>query len=386
MKVLVVTPSFYPATYYGGPTIVSRALCESMAEQQVEIQVLTTDANGPERINAGAAKSGQKYSVVYCRRRCKPDFAPSLLWRLGGMIRRSDIVHLHGVYSFTTLPTLALCHLLRKPVVWSTHGALQRWEGSRRAISKRFWERICDCFCEADRVAIHTTGSQEQIESHRRIRNVSEVVLPYGVEIPEPNRANHSRTHGLRLLFLGRLHPIKGLENLLRALTIVSENATLAICGEGEAAYESHLRSLVSRLELEDRVRFFGRVDGPAREQQFQQADVCVVPSFKESFGAVIVESLAHQVPVIAGRGTPWERLEEQDCGLWVSNDPQELARAIDRISTMPREEMGLRGRAWMEREFSWPQVARGMIGEYERLLQAQPGRRADILHSAKAA
>jgi glycosyltransferase involved in cell wall biosynthesis len=386
MKVLFVTPSFYPATHYGGPTVVSRALCESMAEQQVEIQVLTTDANGPERIAAGAAKSGRKYSVVYCRRRFKPDIAPSLLWRLGAMIRRSDIVHLHGVYSFTTLPTLALCNLLRKPVVWSTHGALQRWEGSRRATGKQFWERICDLFCAANRVALHTTGAQEQIESQSRIRNVSEVVLPHGVEIPELNRASDSRTHQLRLLFLGRLHPIKGLENLLQALSIVNENATLAICGEGEPAYESHLRSLVGRLELEDRVRFLGRVDGPSREQQFQQADVCVVPSFKESFGAVIVESLARRVPVIAGRGTPWERLEEQDCGLWVANDPQELARAIDRISTMPLEEMGLRGRAWMEREFSWPQVARGMIGEYERLLQAPPGRRTDILHSAKAA
>jgi glycosyltransferase involved in cell wall biosynthesis len=302
------------------------------------------------------------------------------------MIRRADVVHLNGVYSFTTLPSLALCYLLRKPVVWSTHGALQRWEGSRRSSSKRFWERLCDVLCEADRVVLHTTGAPEQIESQSRMHNVSCIVLPYGVDIPELTQDRKPEPRSLQLLFLGRLHPIKGLENLLHALTLADEKATLAICGKGEATYEAHLRSLAGDLKLESQVRFLGRVEGDAREQQFREADVCVVPSFKESFGAVVAESLARGVPVIAGQGTPWERVEEQGCGLWVSNEPRELARAIDRMATMPRETTGLRGRAWMEREFSWAQVGREMIGEYERLLQAQTGRRADILHSPKTA
>src|SRR5262249_13327423 len=154
------------------------------------------------------------------------------------------------------------------------------------------------------------------------------------------NQAKGSRTHALRLLFLGRLHPIKGLENLLPALQLADAKATLAICGEGEPAYESQLRTLVRSLKLEDRVRFFGRVAVPPREQQFHDADVCVVPSFKESFGAVIVESLARAVPVIAGRGTPWEQVEEHGCGMWVSNDAEVLAQAIDRMATMPLEAM----------------------------------------------
>ena len=387
MKVLFISPSFYPATHYGGPTIVNRGLCESLAKQEgLEIEVLTTDADGPSRMIGDAWSSKQRYSVIYSPRRCKPDIAPSLLWRLAGMIRRTDVVHLNGVYSFTTLPTLALCYLLRKPVVWSTHGALQRWEGTRRASSKRFWERLCDLLCEADRVVLHTTGVQEQSESQSRMQNVSCIVLPYGVDTPELKHDKKSEPHPLRLLFLGRLHPIKGLENLLQALTLANEKATLAICGKGEATYESHLRSLAGDLKLGNRVRFLGRVEGSAREQQFREADVCVVPSFKESFGAVVGESLARGVPVIAGEGAPWERVEEQGCGLWVSNEPRELARAIDRMAKMPLGTMGLRGRAWMEQEFSWAQVAREMIGEYERLLQVQTGKRADILHSPKTA
>src|SRR5262252_10059143 len=118
MKVLFVTPSFYPATFYGGPTFVNRAFCDALAKDEaVELRVLTTDANGPNRIDLTSVEAAAVYEVNYCRRRLPPDIAPGLLRRLPKMIRWADVVHLNGVYSFTTIPTLALCRLMRRPVV-----------------------------------------------------------------------------------------------------------------------------------------------------------------------------------------------------------------------------------------------------------------------------
>ena len=111
-------------------------------------------------------------------------------------------------------------------------------------------------------------------------------------------------------------------------------------------------------------------MDDDDKRDIFQRTEVLVLPSHSENFGNVVAEALAYGVPVIASRGTPWSRLEEKGCGLWVSNDPKTLAAAIEDISKMPLEEMGQRGREWMQQEFSWPSIAAAMIETYREMLQ----------------
>ena len=114
---------------------------------------------------------------------------------------------------------------------------------------------------------------------------------------------------------------------------------------------------------------FLGKVFGEAKEDLFANSDVALAPSHVENFAMAIAEPLAHEVPVIASRGTPWEGLQTNGCGLWVDNDPQSLAAAIREIRTMPLGEMGRRGRRWMEREFSWHSVSNQMLAVYRECL-----------------
>jgi len=219
-------------------------------------------------------------------------------------------------------------------------------------------------------VMLHVTSEPERVASLERVKCASAVVISNGIELPAPNGNQRPRTDGgLRLLYLGRLHPIKGIENLLQAMATMTNGMTLSICGEGEADYQARLKSLAGELELNRRVTFHGRVDGEAKEQQFAEADLCVVPSFTENFCNVVAESLARGVPVIASKGTPWARVTEVDCGLWVDNDPQTLAGAIRQAQAMPLREMGERGREWMQKDFSWPNVATQMFQQYETLI-----------------
>ena len=83
----------------------------------------------------------------------------------------------------------------------------------------------------------------------------------------------------------------------------------------------------------------------------------------------VVAEALAHGVPVVASRGTPWAKLEEKECGLWVDNSPEFLAQAILQIRTRALSEMGVRGRDWMMREFSPDAMAEEMMGNYKSLV-----------------
>jgi glycosyltransferase involved in cell wall biosynthesis len=371
-KVLQVTPSFYPAAQYGGPIYSGYSLCRHLAKiPALDLRVLTTDSDGSNRIDverAHAVRDGA-FQVHYCHRWFGSDFAPGMFARLPGLIKWADVVHLTAVYSPPTIPTLLLCKLFRKPVVWSVRGALQRWQGTTRALPKKIFERLSDSLCERERIVLHVTSEEEARASSERIKNARAVIIPNGIDVPPANGERQWRPDNqLRLLYLGRLHPIKGIENLLRALSQLDTSVSLSICGNGTKQYERQLKSMVGELSLTDRVHFCGQVVGQQKEKQFREADVCVVPSFTENFGMVVAEALATGVPVIASKGAPWSEIEKQGCGFWVESNPQCLAEAIKRISESPLAAMGRKGREWMEREYTWPSVAQRMNDVYREL------------------
>jgi glycosyltransferase involved in cell wall biosynthesis len=153
------------------------------------------------------------------------------------------------------------------------------------------------------------------------------------------------------------------------AIEGLGRTSSLVIAGAGEQQYSDTIRARVRQLGLSENVRMVGHVDGEDKERLFDNADVLVVPSHTENFGMVVAEALAHGIPVIASRGTPWKRLEEMGCGLWVDNSPASLASAIMRISSMPLRQMGLRGKDWMQKEFAWDYVAEEMIRVYRNIL-----------------
>lgn len=374
MKILHVSPSFHPTRAYGGTIRSSYGLCRALVDLGCEVQVLTTDTDGIGR-NLDVARHQDVlvdgFSVRYCHKLFRNSVSFELLRVLGEYVQWADVVHLIAVYSFPTFPTLAYCRKHQKPLVWSPRGSLQRWDGSTRVAAKFVWEQACAFIALKEKIVLHTTSDTEATQSQARFSGVPTVVIRNGVQLPEHVR-RRKRTGELCLTYLGRLHPIKGIENLLDACKLFdagSEPWTLKIAGTAEGNYANTLRSKVSNLRLQAKVEFLGEVSGQAKEDLFASSDVLVAPSYVENFGMVIAESLAHEVPVIAGKGTPWEGLLMNDCGLWVENDSQSLAAAIRQIRTMPLEEMGRRGKRWMEREFSWKTVSTQMLAVFEESL-----------------
>jgi len=385
LKILHVTPSFHPALVYGGPTYSVYELCRNIVLKGCQVRVLTTDANGPDSVLKVNTKESVEISpglfVRYCHRVADVSVSPTLLRLLIAQIRWADVVHLMAVYSFPTIPTLVACKVTRKPVVWSPRGMLQRWEETSRPQLKLVWEKLCQITAPR-RLVLHATSEEEARESQHRLPGLDTVVVPNGIEIPKRIVAGN-RDKEFQLVFLGRLHPKKGIESLLRAYRIVIRTlgmtSSLVIAGDGEKEYTETIKILIKELGLSGKVKMMGHVHGEAKEELFENASVVVVPSYTENFGLVVAEALAHGIPVIASRGTPWQRVEEVGCGLWVNNHPESLAAAIKRIALMPLLDMGLRGRRWMQKEFAWDMVAEVMIQVYRGLIRIVRGRRRDL-------
>ncbi|BCX82254.1 hypothetical protein MIT9_P1840 [Methylomarinovum caldicuralii] len=170
-------------------------------------------------------------------------------------------------------------------------------------------------------------------------------------------------------MYLGRLAPVKGVENLLQAMARLGPDVSLKIYGTGDADYVRRLKALAQTLGITERAVFMGHVDGEAKSQAFFEADVCVVPSYSENFCIVVAEALVHGVPVIVSDRLAWEKVEEVGCGLVAPNDSESLARAMQKISKMELAVMGESGRRWIESEYACPKIALQFKSLYESVI-----------------
>ena len=370
MNILHISPAYYPATYWGGTIFADYGLNNALARlPDVNLRVLTTDTAGPkiaDRLDVRHLDMGlfPRQEVLFARRVAGACVSSEMLRNLPSLIGWADVVHLTATYSFPTLPTLFLCLLMNKPLVWSPHGAIldaHEWAGAPRKRLKRIWEWCCNALIRHEQVIAHVTSKSEREAVEARVPRARTVIVPNGVDVPDTLPARTWLPDGkLRLLFIGRISPKKGIENLLLAVRELDDpNISLTIYGTGPKDYEASVKRLADELNFRDGVvTFAGHVDGEAKNRAFLSADVCVVPSFSENFCIVVAEALAHGMPVIASHGTPWRRVEEKECGLWVDNSPESLTKAIIQIRSMPLSEMGTRGNAWMAADYGWNTIA----------------------------
>ncbi|WP_296426639.1 glycosyltransferase [Yoonia sp.] len=370
MKVLHVTPNFFPATYWGGPIFSTKAICDGIAARgDIMLRVLTTDAASPDRHDR-VTPVALPYGVHYARRIAGHSIAPGLLARLPGAIAWADIVHLTATYNAPTLPTLALARALGRPVVWSPRGALQataQWADAPRQRTKHLFEKAANLLRHGSNV-LHVTSAAEEAASKTNLTDMPTALIPNCVDIPPlaPRPIRHGAA--TRLLCLGRLHPKKGLARLIDAMAQLSGDVTLDIYGTGDPGYSAQLHQRAAAYG--HRIRLHGHVDGSAKIAAFAQADLFVLPSHSENFGIAVAEALAHGLPVLTTTGTPWHALDHHGCGRCIDLQTTSLACEIASLLTADLPAMGARGRDWMIRDFAPVAMATAFAALYHSMLQ----------------
>jgi glycosyltransferase involved in cell wall biosynthesis len=365
LKIIHIVPTYYPALGWGGPIHSVMGINESISDLGIDLTVLTTDAASPNFLdNLSEAEKAYsfKYKVHYYRRIFGVSISFGLLFGMIRWIRCADVVHISAVYNFPIIPAIALCRLLDKPIVWCTHGAilqLANYSETKKKILKKIWNFSCLMLLNKKKTILHGTSAAECDVLHKFFPGIPVRLIPHGICENKVNlntrvwRPNES----LRIMYLGRISPEKGIENVLFALAKLDKfEVEFKIYGDGPSLIA--LKRLAGELKFPRcKVSFMGFADQMQKEEAFNCSDVCIVPSYSENFCMVVLEALSHGVPVICSKGAPWESINAEGCGLWVGNSPDELLHAIHQMYHLPLDDMGRRGINFARKYYGWDRV-----------------------------
>ena len=283
--------------------------------------------------------------------------------------RRADVIHNHGLWMMPNVYSGTAAKRSGTPLVVSPRGTFSPVALARsRRVKKTFWWLKQRAAVEQAK-CLHATCEQEYRDIRAFGLKQPVAVIPNGVDVPEIDPASNL-VRQKTLLFLGRIHPIKGLEDLLDAWSALAgehPDWKLVIAGSDPVGHEADLRAKAEQLHL-PRVSFVGPLYREAKHKAYLDCDLYVLPSKTENFGHTVAEALARAVPVVTTTGTPWKPVIEHDCGWCVEPETQSLINGLRRAlntSDEQRHLMGVNGRAWMQDDFSWMAVADQMAQTY---------------------
>jgi glycosyltransferase involved in cell wall biosynthesis len=371
-KVLHTVASLRPES--GGPARTVTGLCSSLAEipgidvrlatQRLPNESIYSGGLSPEILKIFSSPDRFHYSSGRSSRTClqatTKDFQP-------------DIIHDHGIW-------LPANHVVRKFAeergavrVLHSRGMLMPWALSFSKFKKRV---IWAMYQKRDlsKANLFFATSQQEAQSIRELGFGQPIaVIPNGIDIAEKPVYKHKKKPGRRqLVFMSRIHPKKGILDLVRAWRALDDvNWELIIAGPSEGGHIEVVQGLVRRFNLEETVKIIGAVDDSGKTKLLNSADLFVLPSYSENFGVVVAEALSAGTPVITTKATPWEQLDERGCGWCISTGLESLTKALRvamDLSDDQRMEMGYKAMTYASK-FSWQAIAHETVSVYSWLL-----------------
>jgi glycosyltransferase involved in cell wall biosynthesis len=385
MHILHVTPYMHPSA--GGPPVaVEQLVRETNARgHTAEIVTSTRFFQGDEAELLNSLEALAATTLV-------PDSLPGMTLPirkdvLKEPIRRADVVHVHTLWSPLNSAVRRDCRDLDRPYVLMPHGMLDPHSLSVRRWRKWLYLQLIEMRnIRAAARMIYTTSEEARLAASALRLPPPAAVVSLGGDAPveDVNYLSDAfyrvfpETRGRRqILSLGRLHPKKGIDRLLRVLPKVRDqypDILLTLVGDGDSDFESKLRATINDLKLGEAVLFTGRLNGIQKWGAFATAEVFVLPSYQENFAIAVAEAMQMGLPVIiTDKVNTWPSVKAANAGAVLGGEAIE-PQLIDAISTLLmseglRREMGSRGREYAKAHFTWRRAAADLLRCYEEVV-----------------
>lgn len=275
------------------------------------------------------------------------------------------VLHDHGQWLPINRFSATAARRMAVSRVVSPRGMLTPWSMNHKRMKKKAAWLLFARRDFAGATVVHATSQDEADELRALGARQPIALIPNGID--HRDLASSSGTKTKTVVFLSRIHPKKGVAELVSAWRALKPPGwRLILAGPDEARMIDSLR-----LSAGDAISYVGEVDGDAKWHLLSTASATVLPSYSENFGVVVAESLVAGTPVIATEGTPWSILKEHRCGWWIPMTPQALADALQTATRTDLEclaMMGERGHALALSRFTWPAIGRQMADVYRWL------------------
>lgn len=337
MKILFPITYFYP-NQKAGPSLSISWLVKALHQVGVKTTVITTNAGITVPIEKNKWIANEYGNIIYHTYISKL-FPLKAIFTALRQVKKHDIVHLNYMYDPFDFIVACYALLLKKPVIWAATGVLDEKALQYKSFKKSAYLSVFKAIFR-NRISFHST-SQQETDDIRRVFGENANIIEHPNYIEAVTKKNLPIKN--YFLFVGRINPIKALENLIEAVNISKKiresNYQFFIAGDADNSYGAKLKNMVEQYGLEKQVIFVGQVENEEKNDLFGSAYFFLLPSHCENFGNVVTESLVQHTPVIASNGTPWQILQDHKSGYWCDNKPESLARVIESAIDLPVDE-----------------------------------------------
>lgn len=334
MRVLITSGLFYPAKL-GGPANTLYWLSKALVAKGIDVSVVVTNHTIDQKeIIFDKWTTIDGIRVQYCSKKSPIGFRQII--RAKREMKLCDIVLLSSI---CYIPNFFICLFAiskGKKVIWSPRGELISING--RKDKKIFFKWVNKYI--AKHVIFHSTSEEEKQSVDLFFPNAKDsVIIPNYFEIP--NKENRQESKDKYFLYMGRLSPIKALDNLIIGLSLSkfkNSEYKMLIVGPNQNDYKSTLISIAKQHAIESQIVFKDSIFDKEKYQCYANAQFSFLVSHTENFGNVVIESLSQGTPAVASFGTPWKVLEETNSGFWINNSPESIATCFNTILSLSEE------------------------------------------------
>lgn len=288
-----------------------------------------------------------------------------------------DLIHLHGIWGVASR-SIALWKMSgpKRPYIISPHGMLDPWALKMKSLKKKIGWQLWQGSLMRHATCIHALNKAEAASIANLNLGRPICIIPNGVTLPERPRERPPILN--TLLFLGRIHPKKGLQELLRAFSRIEQsrrnNWRILIAGWDDGGHLRVLRSLAKALNLDASVEFVGPVYGAEKDRLFQLSTAFILPSHSEGLPMSVLEAWSYGLPVIISNECHLDIGFQKGAAIKVDPNVQSIEfglRTLFAKTAVDLEVMGKNGRALVTHEYTWEHTAEQFALVYEWILGA---------------
>jgi glycosyltransferase involved in cell wall biosynthesis len=363
MRVLHVLPT--RTIEYGGPVAVAEEIVEELCHQGIDASLYPFSRGTPRDGRGGITGAREAWT------------------KIRDAVSRNDMVHVHGLWNFPATVAARAAREAGIPYVITPHGMLDRWALRKSRLKKTIFGVLFERKNLLAASGLHFLNAEEAEEAKDYRLSSPVFILPNGVHAERftrlPDRTSFERRYPqcrtkILALFLGRLHPKKGFDLLLPALSRAAASIPelhLLIAGPDEGGYMNVLLEMVKRNNLLERITFMGMVQGSIKLEALGAADFFVLPSYQEGDSVAVKEAMASRLPVVITPACHFPEIKAFNAGLVVQPNEDELCQALETLASgkCDRTLMGTNAVHLVTDRYTWPKIIERLLRIYEDIL-----------------